>query len=67
MVGNMGYGATLVADLLGQVNPNYGSSDGIDEQRDQQKTLNIPEQAIFRSLKWVKKQITEIALGDKTK
>ena len=51
MVGNMGYGATLVADLLGQVNPNYGNSDGIDEQRDQQKTLNIPEQAIFRSLK----------------
>ena len=51
MVGNMGYGATLVADLLGQVNPNYGNSDGIDEQRDQHKTLNIPEQAIFRSLK----------------
>ena len=67
MVGNMGYGATLVADLLGQVSPNYGSSDDIDEQRDQQKTLNIPEQAIFRSLKWVKKQISEIALGDKTK
>ena len=51
--GDMGYGMAMAADLLSHGNDIERNMDAIEEyrnSRNQQTNLNIPEQAIFRSL-----------------
>ena len=51
--GDMGYGMAVAADLLGHGNDIERNMEAIEEyrnSRNQQTNLNIPEQAIFRSL-----------------
>ena len=47
---SMGYGMSMVADLLGHRNDIDRDADAIEEHRNQKTNLNIPEQAIIRSL-----------------
>ena len=51
-VGNMGYGMSMVADLLGHADGivKDRNNDAVGEHRNKQTNLNIPEQAIFRAL-----------------
>ena len=48
--GDIGYGMKMVADLLDLGNVKDRNTDVMEEQRNQQTNLNIPEQAIIRSL-----------------
>ena len=47
---SMGYGMAMVADLLGHRYDIDRDADAVEEHRNQQTNLNIPEQAIIRSL-----------------
>ena len=47
---SMGYGMAMVEDLLGHRNDINRNADAIEEHRNQKTNLNIPEQAIIRSL-----------------
>ena len=48
----MGYGMSMVADLLGHADGivKDRNNDAVGEHRNKQTNLNIPEQAIFRAL-----------------
>ena len=48
--GDIGYGMKMVADLLDLGNVKDRNTDVMEEQRNQQTNLSIPEQAIIRSL-----------------
>ena len=48
--GDIGYGMKMVADLLDLGNVKDRNTDVMGEQGNQQTNLNIPEQAIIRSL-----------------
>ena len=47
---SMGYGMAMVEDLLDHCNDIDRNADAVEENRNQQTNLNIPEQAIIRSL-----------------
>ena len=47
---SMGYGMAMVEDLLGHRNDIDRNADAVEENRNQHTNLNIPEQAIIRSL-----------------